>query len=190
MAANGYDSVNGSPLFFDTDAPDIKVDPRAAAIYAADVGNRIVRANLAALNAYAYKRAGLMGHALDTKKDYIHNGTGWRETISDTGWVGLSLTTGWTAQTPDVPGYRVINNVLYLRGRLDATTGAGTAILTAVLPAAARPAANTQRRVFETSGSTDSFVVVVDVSGQIVCFKGASDVQDLPLESMSGIPVG
>lgn len=77
MAVNSYDSTNGRPIFVDTDAPDIKVDPTEAAKFAADVGNRIVRADLAGLNSYTYKRAGLAGHALDTKTDYVHDGSGW-----------------------------------------------------------------------------------------------------------------
>lgn len=81
MAVNSYDPVTGRPIFLDTDAPDIKVDPSKAAEYAADVGNRIVRANKAALDAYPYKRAGLAGRALDTRIEYIHNGTTWEIVI-------------------------------------------------------------------------------------------------------------
>lgn len=80
MAVNSFDSVTGRPIFVDTDAPDIKVDPTETAKYAADVGNRIIRANLAALDAYAYKRAGLRGEAADTGLEYRFNGTGWVRT--------------------------------------------------------------------------------------------------------------
>lgn len=189
MAVDTYDPTTGRPIFLDTGAPDIGVDPTAVGIYAADVGNRIVRANLADLNSYTYKRAGLMGHALDTEKDYIHNGTGWKETISDTGWRTMGLASGWSNQTPDVASYRVLNGVIYFRGRVDATSGAGTSVLSGVLPSSARPAVNTQIRTFGTSGDTASFVVVVTSAGQITCFKGSSSVQDLPLEALSGIPV-
>lgn len=81
MAVNSYDPVNGSPLFSDSDAPDIKVDPRAAAIYAADVGNRIVRDNFAALDAYSFKREGLRGYAKDTNREYVHDGSSWLPAI-------------------------------------------------------------------------------------------------------------
>lgn len=77
MAVDEYDPVTGRPIFKDTGAPDIGVDPTEVGKYAADVGNRIVRDNLAGLNAYPYKRQGLMGYAIDTKIDYIHDGTGW-----------------------------------------------------------------------------------------------------------------
>lgn len=80
MTVNNYDPITGRPIFVDTDAPDIKVDPTEAAKYAADVGNRIVRANLAALDAYAFKRAGLRGEASDTGLEYRFNGTGWVRT--------------------------------------------------------------------------------------------------------------
>lgn len=77
MAVDSYDATTGRPIFLDSGAPDIGVDPTAVGIYAAEVGNRIVKANLAALNSYAYKRAGLKGHALDTKFDYLYDGSGW-----------------------------------------------------------------------------------------------------------------
>ncbi|MEV4777434.1 hypothetical protein [Microbacterium sp. LWH12-1.2] len=77
MAVDSYDATTGRPIFLDTGAPDTGVDPTAAGIYAADVGNRIVRANLAGLDAYPYERAGLAGHALDTDTDYVHDGSGW-----------------------------------------------------------------------------------------------------------------
>lgn len=81
MSVNRYDPTTGRPIFENADAPDIKVDPGAAALYAEEVGNRIVKANLAALDAYPYKRQGLMGHALDTNTDYMHDGSGWAVSI-------------------------------------------------------------------------------------------------------------
>lgn len=77
MAVNSYDPTTGRPIFVDTDAPDIKVDPTQAAVYAADVGNRIIRADLVALDAYAYKREGLRGYALDSDIEYLCTGSGW-----------------------------------------------------------------------------------------------------------------
>lgn len=78
MASNGNDATTGYPIFLAGYAPDLGVDETTVAQYAADVGNRIVRANLAGLTAYTYSRAGLMGHALDTKSDYVHDGSGWK----------------------------------------------------------------------------------------------------------------
>jgi hypothetical protein len=78
MAASSLDPVTGAPRFLDTAPPDIKLDPQLAADYAADVGNYIVRADLAALVSYAYKREGLQGYAKDTDRRYVHDGTDWR----------------------------------------------------------------------------------------------------------------
>lgn len=77
MAVDSYDATTGRPIFSDSGAPDVGVDPTAVGIYAADVGNAIIRANLAGLNSYAHKRAGLRGYALDTKLNYVHDGAGW-----------------------------------------------------------------------------------------------------------------
>lgn len=115
MAVNSNDPTTGRPIFVDTDAPDIKVDPTEAAKYAADVGNRIIRANFAALEAYAYKRAGLMGHALDTGANYVHTGSGWGPisprigmrrsstsgTVSSTVYTDLSASSFWVEEFRD-----------------------------------------------------------------------------------------
>ncbi|MCT1363302.1 hypothetical protein [Microbacterium sp. p3-SID131] len=77
MAVNSY-GPDGHPIFLDTDAPDIKVDPTKAAEYAGDVGNRIIRANVAALEAYGFKREGLRGYALDSGVEYLYTtAAGW-----------------------------------------------------------------------------------------------------------------
>ncbi|WP_336647516.1 hypothetical protein [Microbacterium sp. MMO-10] len=89
MVANSNDSVTGRPIFDANGAADTAGDPNAVATYAAEVGNRIVKANKAALDAYAYKRAGLAGFALDTKTEYVHNGSGWVRT--NTGLTGFAF---------------------------------------------------------------------------------------------------
>lgn len=77
MAVDSRDPITGHPIFDPLKAPDTAVDPTEVAKYAAEVGNRIVRDNLAGLNAYPYARAGLWGDARDTGYQYRHNGTGW-----------------------------------------------------------------------------------------------------------------
>lgn len=108
MAVDSYDSTTGRPIFLDTGAPDIGVDPTKVGEYAADVGNRIVRANLAALDAYPYKRAGLRGYALDTNTEYTHSGSGWVQGdgigggmfAAASGFTYVSVTTGVTVNFP------------------------------------------------------------------------------------------
>lgn len=141
MAVNGYDSTDGSPLFSDSDAPDIKVDPRAVAIYAAEVGNRIVKANYAALDAYAYTRKGLRGHALDTSTEYEHNGTGWVMVQANTTVAITAFSTGWTALTGYEPYLLVQGKRRTLVGAASRNSGGAlSSILT--IPAGHRPARN------------------------------------------------
>lgn len=115
MAVDSYNPVTGAPQFSGSGAPDIAVDPTEVAKYAADVGNSIIRANFAALDAYGYKRAGLRGVALDTGFTYEHDGSGWllvrtdifgRVTRADTSismstsaWVDTSPNANWSADT-------------------------------------------------------------------------------------------
>ena len=100
MAVDSNDPTTGRPIFLDTGAPDTGVDPTAVGIYAAEVGNRIVKANLAELDAYPYKRAGLEGHALDTHFNYVHDGSGW--VLKDAGLVGRVVRSGTATTFPNV----------------------------------------------------------------------------------------
>lgn len=108
MAVSSYDPTTGRPIFIDSDAPDIKVDPTQAAVYAADVGNRIIRANLAGLDAYPYKRKGLLGYALDTGYEYVHDGSA---------WTTASAFVLITAQTLTATGFANFDNVFSSRFR-------------------------------------------------------------------------
>lgn len=101
MASNGTDPATGHPIFLATEAPDLGVDETLVAQYAGDVGNYIRRTDLAALNAYAHKRRGLMGFALDTGIPYVHNGSGWDELlrVGEMPWTALAAASGWTANT-------------------------------------------------------------------------------------------
>lgn len=112
MAIDSYDPITGAPQFSGAGAPDIAVDPTEVAKYAADVGTRIIRANLAALDAYGYKRAGLRGIALDTEIEYLYGDTGWvpiearlrgrvlrsstATTFPSSGYTNVSANTFWT----------------------------------------------------------------------------------------------
>lgn len=56
----------------------------------------------------------------------------------DSGWIDLELNTGWSYQyTADIPQYRKINNMVFLRGLANATAEADTIIAT--LPEGFRP---------------------------------------------------
>ena len=166
MAVDSYDSTTGRPIFSDSGAPDIAVDPTEVGKYAADVGNRIVRANLSALNSYGYKRAGLTGHALDTKTDYVHDGTGWVATVADTGWVALPFGGTWAnlGGGYKVAQYRRKNGVVYVDGVVkDGAIGPGQLIAT--LPVGFRPAAYIMRTVW-ANGAARSVEIAPD--GRIV----------------------
>lgn len=192
MAADDRDPITGAYIFLDTGAPDTGVDPTLVSEQANDVGTRIIRANFAALEDYEYNRAGMMGHALDTRSDYIHNGTGYVKVLSDTGWQDLTpFNTGWTTEGSDTPQYRVLNGSLVFRGRIDATVGAGTLPFVNPLPAGARPSRDTGIFVGVTSGATPThFVFAVSAAGVITVFKGSSAVNDLALTGVTPITLG
>lgn len=113
MAIDSRDPVTGSLIFTDTGAPDIGVDPTEVSKQANDVGTRPMRADLAALNSYAYRRKGLRGKALDTMIEYEHTGSGWvpvggrlvgrvkrsssATTFPSSGYTNVASNTFWTA---------------------------------------------------------------------------------------------
>jgi hypothetical protein len=86
MAVSSYDPVDGHPIFLDTAAPDIKVDPTKASEYAAAVGTRLI-GTTAERTAYAYAREGLEWYDTTTNSVWIHNGSGWVNRARATGQV-------------------------------------------------------------------------------------------------------
>lgn len=163
---DGYDSLTGYPKFKDGGAPDLAVDPTEVAKYAAEVGNRIVKADLAALGSYPYRRAGLMGHALNTKTDYIHDGAGWIKKLEDTGWTALALTGGWlNFGTPFRDAqYRRVNGEVMLRGSVKSGGTTSTNSI-ATLPAGFRPVTyDEQFMVTANAGYGD---LRIDPSGRV-----------------------
>lgn len=99
MAVDSYDPTTGRPIFSDSGAPDIAVDPTAVGIFAAEVGNRIIKADLAGLDAYTYKRKGLGGYALDTGFEYVHDGAGWTRKQQAFGFAAGQVTTAASGVT-------------------------------------------------------------------------------------------
>lgn len=168
MTVDYYDTTTGRPHFNDNDAPDIKVDPDAVSAYAEDVGNRIVRADLAALDAYTYARQGLAGHALDTGQDYLHNGTGWIPTVRDSGWVAVTFQNSWTnAAVGEECEIRLLNGVVYMKGR-PALGSAGAAF---TLPVGWRPK-SIIRALPPTGVGTTTTQVTINTGGTVVLLSG------------------
>lgn len=169
MAVDSYDPTTGRPIFLDTGAPDIGVDPTEVGKYAADVGNRIVRADLAALNAYSYKRAGLSGYAADTKRDYVYDGSGWRGAAEDTGWIAATLQSAWiNAAAGEEVEYRRLNGVVYFKGR--AANGTGTTVLT--LPPGFRPKSISRFIVPTAATAANPLLVYVSSNGVVTASVG------------------
>lgn len=107
----------------------------------------------------------------------------------DTGWVPFgAFNSGWT-QTPSTisPGYRVLNKVLYLRGRVSGTLSSGSVIFNTVLPAFARPSYTHEILV----SGTDALVYngSINASGQVTVAHGTT-ANDILLSSFGGVPVG
>lgn len=141
MAVDSYDATTGRPIFLDTGAPDIGVDPTEVGKYAADVGNRIIRADLAALDLYAYKRQGLGGHALDTKVNYVHDGTGWVP-VSGGGTVTLTaFGANWNATSGYEPFLVVDGEWRELIGAASRLAGGSLATILTI-PTGHRPTGN------------------------------------------------
>ena len=89
-----------------------------------------------------------------------------KEGGKDTGWINMSLNTGWTMgdYAAEFPQYRKIGNIVYLRGLVNATTAAGTIITT--LPAGFRPSGYFGRYVCALN-QTENAVVQINANGLI-----------------------
>lgn len=165
MAVDTYDPVTGAPQFADGGAPDLGVDPTAVGAYAADVGNRIVRANLAALNAYPYKRKGLSGYALDTGIGYVHDAAGWVQSTPGP-WVDITeFGAGWSATAGYTPQVRRDGNRVQIRGAV--TLGAGSFANMFTVPDGFRASVQTWLGVSQSSALGVSGMLLLTVPGLV-----------------------
>ena len=101
----------------------------------------------------------------------------------DTGWIDLSLTTGWSYQyATDKAQYRKIGNVVYLRGLITGTADAGTTIAT--LPEGYRPIGYFERFSCALNNS-ESVNIQINANGVINDFQKESSSRTFI--SLSGI---
>lgn len=121
----------------------------------------------------------------------VYYADGWgdwlREGGTDTGWVNMTLNTGWTMDdyASEFPQYRKIGNIVYLRGLVNATTAAGNIIAT--LPAGFRPSGYFNR--FAGALNQGEFVMIqINANGQINDYgKGSNGRGFLSLNGISFI---
>lgn len=96
---------------------------------------------------------------------YIYdNVAGWQKVWNDTGWVNITVNAGFAA-SGSVPQYRMIGNIVYLRGAFASTgmTTANTAYTVGQLPAVAYPS-TTVVYAGHTSSATVSTFSKVSIS--------------------------
>ena len=86
-------------------------------------------ADNAARTAQTGMTAGDEGYQTDTDTTYIYSGSVWRAVLEDTGWVAMSLNSGWTV-SGTAAAIRRINGVVYTRGRVDRASTADANIFT------------------------------------------------------------
>lgn len=120
---------------------------------------------------------------------YTWSGTAW--VIIDTGWVALTLNANWSVYTGgEAPKYRVVNGILHMVGRTNATAAAGGVI--GVLPSAARPSSVGHLLVF--TGWSDSHgivqLLVGHASGEVVLVQGAGATRTGISLAQISFPVG
>lgn len=147
MASSSLDPITGAPRFQDADAPDPAVNPTEVAAYAGKVGTRLI-GTTAERNAYPFTREGLKWYDTTLKTELLHNGSGW--SLPDTAWIYPTLTSGINTSGNEF-GYRRINGVVYLRGRVLNPAGGGTVF---TLPAGFRPQSGADNvRILDLGGA-------------------------------------
>ena len=110
-----------------------------------------------------------------------------KEGGNDTGWINMTLNSGWTMNdyTSEVPQYRKIGDIVYLRGLVNATTAAGNIIAT--LPEGYRPAGYFNRFACALN-QTDKVNVQINANGVINDYqKGTNGRAFLSLSGISFI---
>lgn len=169
MAADSRDPITGSYIFSDTGAPDIGVDPTLVSAQANDVGTRIVRANLPALEAYEYKRKGLAGHALDTGTEYVHDGSGWVSLGDIAPATGTpTVAAGWA--TPSVNTVSRVDGIATLTFNASRTSNSVVDGVAVTVPVGFRAASspNIYGHAWGLAGAASSIQVWYDTSSHVV----------------------
>lgn len=152
MAVDSYDPTTGRPIFLDTGAPDIGVDPTEVGKYAADVGNRIIRDSYFQLTQYPYQREGLSGFARNEFTEYLHNGSGWQVVGGvPTTWMMVPVTSGWTATPSYTPMVKRIGTQVWLRGAVTSVGGNPQTLIT--IPEGFRPSVRQWLPTVKSSGT-------------------------------------
>lgn len=141
MSADGTPLTHNEPQFLGSGAPATAADLNLIAAYAGKVGNRKVHttAERTALTGKdIWEGLEVFDSTLDRVFTYIG---GWvsASTLDDTGWVAPTLTNSWVTADSLTVGYRRVNGVVYLRGRI----ANGTSNSAFTLPAGFRPAQDT-----------------------------------------------
>lgn len=180
MAADSRDPITGAYIFSDTGAPDMGVDPTLVSAQANDVGTRIVRANLAGLEAYEFKRAGLMGHALDSRVDYVHDGSGWVPLNGGTVVPLTAFSANWSGTSGFTPYLVARGTTRTLYGAVSRGAGGALASMLTV-PSGHRPAQATFLPGNVTDGGA-AYALQVLTSGVLrVPYGGGSAAGAYPL---------
>lgn len=102
------------------------------------------------------------------RKEFVRQAGAWVDTRPDTGWVAPSLPSGYTGLQGF--GYRVLNGVLYLRGRISRGSGnVETGVTLFTLPPSARPSEYTRAAISSFSGTSAPapYVAINETNGAV-----------------------
>ena len=93
----------------------------------------------------------------------------------DTGWVDLALLNGVTAPSNERPQVRRINNAVWLRGIVTATSETlppSTSTVVATVPASYRQPINVLFKATGQNGNTDAMVIISYTNGDVTLRTG------------------
>lgn len=136
------------------------------------------------MNQWTTALTGQLALDLATGTTYRYSGSAWVAQFDDTGWVTLPLTAGWTGETNNIPQYRRLNGVVYIRGR--AAHSSGMTGVIANLPSGSRPGTSggaTSPSILQIDATT-LVRVSVNIDGTVNLFTNTGT----NLVSFSGIP--
>lgn len=139
-------------------------------VVAAPVGSRYVDVTGASGNAEYIKATGT-------------GNTGWSVLNQDSGWQAIVPGTGWQNVSGAPALARMINDVVYLRGRLERVSGAG--LTAGTIPLALRP---TEELIGNARWASEHGLCDVHINGTITVSGLYDTSADLYLASISTVP--
>lgn len=127
-------------------------------------------------------QAGDSAYIISENSWLLYNGATWNEVYSDTGWVNVTLQTGWSQRGAVPISVRRVASQVQIRGRLDRGSTAGD--IAFYLPEQFRSGSTLHTYYLRDSANNPRNVILDSSNGSILVSGASGAFQDMGLASI------